>query len=257
MKWLLVLLGVVVFALSPVAIVADSSSFNVNVVAVPYVGGGIIGFTATYVNETQVDLTWTRGADVTNVMVRMKQGEIPTSRTDGYLVYQGALETFTDTGVNFDENLGVVYYRAWAQNSGGVWDDATINTDNVEGVVILLIGLIALAIITFATGLIVKKPLLAMVAAGLWIVGGIDAYGISAKNWNAWDIYLAIAFLGAFMTIVSVLSIIGMGEKAKALEDVLSPTETEQYWRERDEMAQAFNIFSKPQRKPKQPTINV
>lgn len=166
MRWLFVLL-ILLFMALPTGIAAADDT--VTVVAVPYVGGGVVDFTATYITDTQVDLEWTRGADIANVMVRAKYGSMPEDRTDGYFVYYGALEAFTDTSMNFDENAGIIYYRAWAQNNAGIWNDSEVTTSNVEGIIMTLIGIILLAGILSYFALKNEFMLWKFVAAIGWI----------------------------------------------------------------------------------------
>ena len=112
MKWksLVALIVLAVTILSPTAISAADLE-GVVVEAVPYAGGEILNFTATMISDTQVDLSWTRASGAVNAMVRAKYGEMPMSRTDGYLVYEGALEVATDNSMNFDETASILYYR--------------------------------------------------------------------------------------------------------------------------------------------------
>ena len=150
------------------ALISTPVAADVTVVAVPYVGGGVVNFTAVYITDTQVDLSWTKGDDIVNVMVRAKYGSMPMSRTEGYLVYEGALETVTDTSMNFDETAGILYYRAWAQNSGGVWDDAEVTTDETEGMIMAIIALFLFGGVLSYLALRSNFPALKMAAGFAW-----------------------------------------------------------------------------------------
>jgi len=101
-------------------VLADDHA-DVQVIAVPDMGDYISSFTVTYVSDTQVDLEWTYGAAVTNVMVRAKYGSAPTGISDGYLVYYGNALLASDTSMNFDENAGIIYYRIWGETTPGVY----------------------------------------------------------------------------------------------------------------------------------------
>ena len=79
------------------------------------------GFTVTYVNDHQTDLSWTIPAGTTNVMIRSSAGRVPTDRTNGSLIYYGSDTSCSDTGIRLDGTTGAVYYSAWGENAGGEW----------------------------------------------------------------------------------------------------------------------------------------
>lgn len=167
LKWLsLAIVGMVI--LLPVSVNADDSD-NAQVVAVPYVGGGLVSFTATYISDTQVDLAWVKGAETVYVMVRAKYGAMPIDRTDGYLVYEGALDAYTDTSMDFDETTSILYYRIWGRTAAGVWADSLITTNEVEGISVVLIFLAVLAIGISYLALRSNFPALKMGAGFTWI----------------------------------------------------------------------------------------
>jgi hypothetical protein len=60
--------------------------------------------------------------------------------TDGYLVYQGAGNSFNDTSASLT-SPDVLYYRAWAQRNDGIWGD---NTEDIMSLSFLFIGTILL-----------------------------------------------------------------------------------------------------------------
>jgi len=106
-------------------------------------------FTATYVSETEVSLEWELPPQADKIMVRAKYGSPPTNINDGYLVYYGGGDSYTDDNVFFDEYLGTLYYSAYAEDSDVGWSP-TPEADEVEGLGMLLFGLIAIAFgITF------------------------------------------------------------------------------------------------------------
>lgn len=89
---------------------------------------GLATFTATYITETRVDLSWTADVSVVNVMVRVKDGndlaEIPdedTTPNDGLLVYYGSGTSISDTSMDFDQSPAPRYYKAWGQKADGKW----------------------------------------------------------------------------------------------------------------------------------------
>jgi len=78
-------------------------------------------FTATPVNGTQIDLTWTKGEGAQKTMIRRKIGGFPVDRNDGDLVYFDTGTSFSDTGLS---PLTTYYYRAWSQVTGSEqWSD--------------------------------------------------------------------------------------------------------------------------------------
>ncbi len=153
--------------LIPGKALADTSS-DVTVTATGYICQAPGGLTLTYINDYQVGISWTKGIDAANTMVRGAVGRTPTSRTDGYLVYYGAGISANDTGVSFDETAAPIYYRAWSQNAGGVWENTGIS-GFIEGGGMTLIALFLLCgILTFVV-LWSKNFLLALMGAASWL----------------------------------------------------------------------------------------
>lgn len=144
MRWLLaVILGLsLVLLVSPPAS-ADSSD-NITVTATGWVCEAPGGFTVTYISDYEVGLSWTNGLGAENTMVRAAYGRTPESREDGYLVYYGDEEYCSDTAVNLDETMSLVYYRAWHQNANGAWEEGE-TTGFVEGIGVTTIAFIVLA----------------------------------------------------------------------------------------------------------------
>lgn len=171
-KWFLIISAVVFGSLLvAIPVIADSSA-DVTITATGFICGAP-QLTVTWITDREVRLDWVMGAGSVNTMVRVKIGSIPTSRTDGYLVYYGPAITFTDTALNLDEIVTYVYYRAWGQNASGVWEEEG-DTGFVGGIgmtlladilikvfeAFLMLGLIAL---TFW----VKEQLFLFVVSGL------------------------------------------------------------------------------------------
>jgi len=139
-KWLIALIIVIAIFLIPVSVLADTSA-SVTVTATGYVVGAPGDFTLTYISDYEVGISWTKGADAVNTMVRAKYGSMPTSRTDGYRIYYGDGISASDTGVNFDESAATVYYRAWSENAGGLWEE-TGTSDSMESAIMTLLGIL-------------------------------------------------------------------------------------------------------------------
>jgi hypothetical protein len=176
-----------VFLAAPTVILAAKSA-DVNVNATPIFTAGILSFTITYVTDTQIDLEWTVDPTVDKVMVRAKYGEYPhdipnehIAPSDGYLVYYGFEFSTVDTSMNFDENVGILYYKAWAQKPDGHWYTAT-KTGQEESKQMILWAVIGVAgILTFAA-IISKNIVMAIVGGGSW--WGVIAYIIAAQPAN-------------------------------------------------------------------------
>jgi hypothetical protein len=143
---------------------------NVQVVVVPYLGGGITSFNATILSDTEVYLEWTILDGTANVMVRAKYGSMPMDRTDGYLVYYGSDLSVSDTSMDFNENISIIYYRIWAETSESVWLDSEVTTVETEGIYMFLLALFILAAAVSYLSFYNSFPLLKLGASGAWIV---------------------------------------------------------------------------------------
>ncbi len=125
MKWLLIILALIIILSPQIALAADFA--DVVVMATP-VTGGITGFTITYVSDTNLKFDWGFSDDAVKIMIRAKYGAYPadipnenTDPSDGYLVYYGSDVSCSDTSMDFNENLGTLYYKAWAQRADNTW----------------------------------------------------------------------------------------------------------------------------------------
>jgi hypothetical protein len=88
-------------------------------------------FTATLVNGTQIDLTWTKGEGAQKTMIRRKIGGFPVDRNDGDLVYFDIGTSFSDTGLSPSTTY---YYRAWSQVTGSEqWSDGYLEVTATTG----------------------------------------------------------------------------------------------------------------------------
>ena len=125
LRLLAILIALVLFTLSLMLStgVAQAAGSEITVTAVGYVCEAPGGFVITYISDYELGLSWAKGADAVNTMVRAKYGSYPKDRNDGYLVYYGDGTYATDTGVNFEESASTVHYRVWSQNADGVWEE--------------------------------------------------------------------------------------------------------------------------------------
>jgi len=206
-KWL-VILTIVVLALAPASTVLADSSADITVTATGIVGGnpGIpTGFTVFYISDYEVGISWTKGESANNTMIRAKYGSYPTSRTDGYLVYYGEGTSTSDTGVSLDETATNVYYRAWSEDSGGVWSNYA--EGNIGGFGMLTIGIALIVLVLTTMAFVLKNALLHMVCIVGWLLFGFYMWNV---NWPEDNTYLPMAtmLLALSMVIVHLVYVV-------------------------------------------------
>lgn len=73
-------------------------------------------FTATGVNGTQVNLSWTIGTGAGKTYIIGKLGSTPTNRTDGTWSYNGTASSVNQTGLTIGQHW---YYDAWSYVTAG------------------------------------------------------------------------------------------------------------------------------------------
>jgi hypothetical protein len=147
---------------------------NVLITATPMVTGGITDFTVIYTSDYQLDFTWGYIPPAVNIMIRAKYGSYPddipnslTAPSDGYLIYYGSGTSANDTSVNFEENTGTLYIRAWAQRASGVWY-TTPEEASQEGIPMTFIFLAIVAGVLSYLSIKGSNIVLSIVAAGFW-----------------------------------------------------------------------------------------
>jgi hypothetical protein len=89
--------------------------------AAPALPSAPTNFTLTQTDIDEVTITWTKGAGADDTIIRCQEGSYPTTVTDGYSVYDGALETTTHTSLSLGQST--YYYRAWSENATGYSTD--------------------------------------------------------------------------------------------------------------------------------------
>lgn len=182
--WKRVILLTICLLSIPTPMLADTTA-DVTVTATGYIVG-VSELTITWITDTQIQIDWVMGDNVTNVMLRAKIGSLPDDREDGYLVYTGNATTFTDTAVNLDEIATYVYYRLWSQGSGGVWEEEG-DSGWIGGQGMILIAIIMMCAMVSYFSLRSSNILLALGASLTWLfflyytrdnpIGGITTGG--------------------------------------------------------------------------------
>jgi len=159
-------------------------------------------------------------------MVRVKWGAIPADRTDGYLVYYGTLDEYTDDEIDLTSLTKMPTYKAWSEvvfydALGDVvsneWETTGIYKEaNFMSISWMFMGLIFLALGLMAACYAWKKPVLAFAAAGGWLFLGIYSYTLIATEGQ---FYWALFFFCMGMTMVSVFEAIGQRGKKEIGDD--------------------------------------
>lgn len=173
-KWILILPIILAFV-SVTPVMADTTQ-DVTVYATPLLSSGITGFTITYISDTQLDLDWGFSGNATGIMIRAKYGAYPadipsanTTPSDGYLVYSGNGTSVSDTSMDFNQNLGILYYAAWAQKADGTWFTSPSKGWKESKEMILIAIILLCAVVTYFS-LRSSTILLGLGASLTWIL---------------------------------------------------------------------------------------
>lgn len=176
------ILALIISVLSYVAPVYGATYQDVTVVATPKVSGGISSFVITYVSEFQLDFDWTLTGTADRIMIRASYNDYPedipdtfTTPSDGYLIYYGdglGVTHCEDTSVNFDENMGTLYVKAWAQKNDDTWFVTTF-TGSEESEIVTLILLFGFGVIMSYIAIRTREQItalaMAFVASAIWL----------------------------------------------------------------------------------------
>lgn len=217
MKWVrLVILIILVCLVMPVPVFAQSSD-TVTVTATGFIVGAPGDFTLIYITDFQIQIIWVKPATANNTMVRASYNGFPETRDDGYLVYYGMGTSANDTAVNLDETATPVYYRAWSEDSDGVWSSGYAEGE-IGGIGVTLIALGLLALGLTVAMFLSRSMMLGFPAFMFWAVLGAYAYTESATPWGDWQYYLF--FASAFgMTTFCAVAMYGLREKRDTIGD--------------------------------------
>jgi len=200
-KWFIALLIIGLLVL-PIGPVEAGSSTDVTITVSGYVCGSPTGLTFIYISDFELGISWTKGVDAANTMLRMAYGRVPDGRDDGYLVYYGVSDNFTDSNIDFSGLTLPPYYRAWSQNAGGLWEEigshGEANFMSSSWMLMVFMGFaIALMVINFRR----RNILLAVAASMVWLalavwlfLGSSAPIGLDAswKTILAWVFFIML-----------------------------------------------------------------
>lgn len=207
MKWLgIALTTTSLLVLLIPSVASASTSEDVVVTATGYVAGVPGDFTLTYISDYEVGISWTKGPDAQNTMVRGAVGRLPEDRTDGYQVYYGDGTSTSDTGVSLDETAAPVYYRAWSQNVSGVWEEEGVS-DSLEGFGMTTVA-IALIVLVFSILAFWKRDaVLYMLSTIGWIFMTFYLVNRDYPEENAYLPYAIAAFCLAIVLVMGIQTV--------------------------------------------------
>jgi len=185
-----------IFATTPV--LADTHA-HIVVTASGYVTFGPSGLVLTYIDDWQVDLSWTPTNGSVGTMIRAAYGRQPSSPSDGYLVYNGSASNCSDTAVAI-ANPEPAYYSAWAIHPDGSYSSLYTKGDTEEfmSASFLFLGWILLSVMLTFLALKVKlilfrlAPAISWTGLGIWLlIGNVTNLGIA----SAWTQMLGFVFI--------------------------------------------------------------
>jgi hypothetical protein len=200
--WKLVIIIAIVLCtvLIPCAVEA-ATSVDVVITATGIVIAPPTGFTVSYVSDFETHLSWINPANSMATMIRAAYGHVPTSMTDGYLVYNGAGTSFNDTAVSLTMP-DIIYYRAWSQRNDGVWGSlyATTDTEDIMSISYLFIGSIVIIVALIGIGFFSKRKVVLWLAGLASIMLGIYLFSTPTFPMNTvWGmLFMLIALAMAF-----------------------------------------------------------
>lgn len=222
MKRCVVVLCALLWVLTPQPVAAwvSTSSVNITIEVTGWVADTPGLFTITYISDTELELSWIKGNGAVNTMVRAAFGRLPSSRTDGYLVYYGNSTVASDTALDLDEIALPVYYRAWSENALGVWEE--VGTSGfMEGPGMKLIALVVLCVSMFVFAWHTRKVSLLFISIMCWL--GFTAYNFGLSD-GTMDVYRMLAWVGIAMALLLVYQAISVqASNRKALPAEKAP----------------------------------
>ena len=100
--------------------------------------------------------------------------------------------------MDFSQNAGPIYYKAWAQKADGTWYITPTEGSKESRDVILatLFGVLALGAIVFTIiGYTKHQPILALFGAAFFLIMGGFSYTQSLSQWDIWYDLMFISFI--------------------------------------------------------------
>lgn len=185
-------------------------------------------FTATQSGIDEVTLTWTKGFEANNTVIRVGEDGCPASITDGYPVYNGNLTTATIGGLA----LGMHEYcfRGWSNNEVGNstgYAEVKIGGEAMTDLVIIFLFIAPVGIL--AVGVFGRLMPFVVAAGATWLALSIYHLGFST---NQADIYNIMAWASMMPGIACVLAPLwfprwrgGIDEREPSLDTVLKERE--------------------------------
>ncbi|MBA7641559.1 hypothetical protein ES703_49244 [subsurface metagenome] len=152
-------------------------------------------FTAAYVSDYQIDLSWDEGVGALNTLIMANYGSYPIDRNNGYRAYYGSGTSCSDTLVDLQLKEVNVYYRAWSED--GSWSNDYAET-TIGGVGMTLVAQ-AIFILGLSGLAMWRKNIILYTGAFLCLL----LFGLSLIE-TSWMWGLGPLFLSAFMMYQSV-----------------------------------------------------
>jgi len=228
-KWLAILALLILGLILRVTPVLAGTSDEVTVTATGYVCEAPGGLTLTYVSDYEVGISWTKGTDAVNTMVRGAVGRLPESRTNGYLVYYGSGTSTSDTGVSLDETAAPIYYRAWSQNAAGIWEE-TGTSGLLEGFGVTTIA-IALFIFGFTVLAVWKRE---AVFYMLGVIGWLFmTFYLVNRDYPSQNTYLKYAIAGFCLAVTLVMAMQALRVYAEGRPKIPTSSDIQAAYRKR------------------------
>jgi hypothetical protein len=220
------------------------TSTDVAITATGWICGSPNGLTLTYINDREIGISWIKGVGATNTMIRAAYGRYPTSITDGYLVYLGPLAFCSDTGVDLNETVEGIFYRAWSE-TGGVW--APNYAEDWFGEHIMLIGnmmfLILFILLPIILTVIAFKSKLAWIMFPVAICWLILALRCNDLTTVVWDTYYIVRMMAVVMILGSLVLGMYIRTKVVSKSEIREVEDADDHMREFQEQMREVKKF--------------
>ena len=259
-KWLwLILLVIPISILSATNIARADISVGITITATGYICEAPGGFTLTYISDYEVGISWIKGLDADETIIRAAYGRYPTSPTDGYLVYEGIGNACSDTAVSLDETAVPIYYRAWSVK-GGIVHEASWAESFIEGIGVTLLAFLIVAIGLTIGGYHLKSMPLVYGAGGVWaVLAGYSYQQAATVDFGTWDTFGMLFWIAIAMIIVCMVEPV-IYKKSKALaeetadaigQDDEADPDFDEYVKDRQKMRQQLDKLHSVSRPPR------